>query len=116
MLANGLALAGFQLNRGSNQTEVIAGQSSDIQEVYSELDWRNYPDITVRAGIPVRWNIHAGEGKITGCNNEMVIAALDLRVPLQEGDNIVEFTAAEPGMIEYTCWMGMLHGTITVTE
>ena len=35
---------------------------------------------------------------------------------LAEGDNIVEFTAAEPGMIEYTCWMGMLHGTITVTE
>ncbi len=116
MLANGLALAGFQLNTGSSQTGATADQTMDIQEIYSELDWRAYPDITVRAGIPVRWNIHAGEGKITGCNNEMVIAALDLRVPLQEGNNIVEFTAKEPGMIEYTCWMGMLHGMITVTE
>ena len=116
MLANGLALAGFQLNIGSNQAGVTADPTGDIQVIDSELDWRSYPDITVRAGVPVRWNIHAGEGKITGCNNEMVIAALDLRVPLQEGDNIVEFTAAKPGMIEYTCWMGMLHGTITVTE
>ena len=116
MLANGLALAGFQLNTGSNQAGVTADPTRDIQQIYSELDWRFYPDITVRAGVPVHWNIHAGEGKITGCNKEMVIAALDLRVPLQEGDNIVEFTAAEPGMIEYTCWMGMLHGTITVTE
>ena len=116
MLANGLALAGFQLNTDSNQAGVTADPTGVIQEIESELDWRSYPDITVRAGVPVRWNIHAGEGKITGCNNEMVIAALDLRVPLQEGDNIVKFTATEPGMIEYTCWMGMLHGTITVTE
>ena len=41
---------------------------------------------------------------------------LDLRVPLSPGDNIVEFTADEPGVIPYTCWMGMLRGSITATE
>ena len=46
----------------------------------------------------------------------MVIPALGLRVPLSEGDNIVEFTVGEPGVIPYTCWMGMLRGTITVDE
>ena len=61
--------------------------------------------------------IHADAGKITGCNNEMVIPApLNLRVPLQEGDNVVEFTAEEPRVIYYTCWMGMLRGSITVEE
>ena len=84
--------------------------------VHSELEWRGYPDITVKAGLPVRWMIHAAEGRITGCNNEMVIPALNLRVPLQEGDNVIEFTAAEPGVIPYTCWMGMLRGSITVEE
>ena len=84
--------------------------------VESELDWRGYPDITVKAGIPVRWNIHAEAEKITGCNNEMVIPALNLRVPLSEGANIVEFTVDAPGVIPYTCWMGMLRGTITVDE
>ena len=87
-----------------------------VQTVNSELEWRGYPDITVKAGVPVRWVIHAEAGRITGCNNEMVIPALNLRVPLQEGDNVVEFTAQEPGVIPYTCWMGMLHGSITVEE
>lgn len=73
-------------------------------------------DITVKAGVPVRWNIHAEAEKITGCNNEMVIPALDLRIPLEPGDNIVEFTAEEPGVIPYTCWMGMLRGSITAVE
>lgn len=43
-------------------------------------------------------------------------AALDLRVPLRPGDNVVEFTADEPGVIPYTCWMGMLRGSITVEQ
>ena len=44
------------------------------------------------------------------------IPALNMRVPLHAGDNIVEFTVDEPGVIPYTCWMGMLRGTITVDE
>ena len=46
----------------------------------------------------------------------MVMPALNLCVPLSEGDNIVEFTVDEPGVILYTCWMGMLRGTITAVE
>ena len=46
----------------------------------------------------------------------MVIPALNMRVPLHAGDNIVEFTVDEPSVIPYTCWMGMLRGTITVDE
>ncbi len=45
-----------------------------------------------------------------------ILAALDLRIPLSEGDNIVEFTVGAPGVIPYTCWMGMLRGTITAVE
>ena len=37
-------------------------------------------------------------------------------VPLSEGDNVVEFTVDTPGVIDYTCWMGMLHGSITVQK
>ena len=117
MLTRGLSLSGVQVRLPAH---MVQADSSTITETYqtvnSELEWRGYPDITVKAGVPVRWVIHAGEGKITGCNNEMVIPALNLRVPLQEGDNVVEFTAQEPGVIPYTCWMGMLHGSITVEE
>lgn len=116
MLSNGLSLAGIQLRLPGSAASDASVANENIQVIESELDWRGYPDITVEAGVPVRWNIHADAEKITGCNNEMVIPVLDLRVPLSEGDNIVEFTVDEPGVIPYTCWMGMLRGTITVDE
>ena len=116
MLSNGLSLAGIQLRLPGSAASDASVANENIQVIESELDWRGYPDITVEAGIPVRWNIHAEAEKITGCNNEMVIPALNLRVPLSEGDNIVEFTVDEPGVIPYTCWMGMLRGTITAVE
>ena len=111
-----LNLAGIQLRFPGSAASDATVADANIQIVESELDWRGYPDITVKAGIPVRWNIHAEAEKITGCNNEMVIPALNMRVPLHAGDNIVEFTVDEPGVIPYTCWMGMLRGTITVDE
>ena len=116
MLSNGLNLAGLRLRLPGSAASDAAVADANIQLVESELDWRGYPDITVKAGILVRWNIHAEAEKITGCNNEMVIPSLDLRVPLSEGDNIVEFTADAPGVIPYTCWMGMLRGTITIVD
>ena len=116
MLINGLSLAGISLRPLTGNTADTAGHDSEVQIVQSELNWQGYPDITVRADVPVRWVIHADEEKITGCNNEMVIPALDLRVPLSPGDNIVEFTVDEPGVIPYTCWMGMLNGSITAVE
>ena len=116
MLSNGLNLAGIPLSLPGSAASDAAIADAHIQVVESELDWRAYPDITVKAGVPVRWIIHAEAEKITGCNNEMVIPALDLRIPLSEGDNIVEFTVDAPGVIPYTCWMGMLRGTITAVE
>lgn len=116
MLTNGLALSGALPALSGPASPSQAAVSGGVQLVQSELDWQGYPDITVQSGMPVRWVIHAGEDKITGCNREMVIPALNLRVPLQPGDNVVEFTVDEPGIISYTCWMGMLRGSITVTE
>ena len=116
MLSNGLSLAGIRLSLPDSAASDAAVADANIQIIESELDWRGYPDITVEAGIPVRWNIHAEAEKITGCNNEMVIPALNMHVPINAGDNIVEFTVDEPGVIPYTCWMGMLRGTITVDE
>ena len=116
MLTRGLSLAGVQVHLPAKTSADTSLMMESTQVIRSELEWRGYPDITVKAGVPVRWTIHADEGKITGCNNEMVIPALNLRIPLQEGDNVVEFTAETPGVIPYTCWMGMLRGSITVEE
>ena len=87
-----------------------------VQLVHSTLEAGSYPDITVQAGLPVRWTISAEEKSINGCNYTMVIPGLDLSLSFLPGENVLEFTPAAAGTIPYSCWMGMIRGTITVTE
>lgn len=57
-----------------------------------------------------------GEGKLNGCNSEIVVPAYDLFVKLHEGENIVSFIPDETGTIPYSCWMGMIKSSINVVE
>ena len=82
--------------------------------IETEIDHGSYPPFTVRAGIPVEWTIIVPEGKLNGCNGEIIVPALGLDIHLSEGKNVVTFTPAEPGTIPYSCWMGMIKSTIEV--
>jgi sulfite exporter TauE/SafE/copper chaperone CopZ len=125
MLNNGAALSGLgsaaapvsvstSARSGAEQNE--ARISGSVQEVTSELPRRGYPSITVSVGTPVRWNLRAEKGRINGCNNAIVIPEYKIEKRLQAGDNIIEFTPARAGTFRYSCWMGMIRGTITVLE
>ena len=85
-----------------------------VQVVESELTASTYPNIVVKAGTPVRWNLKAPAGTINGCNNRMLCRDLGLELTFTPGENLLEFTANTPGVYAYSCWMGMIHGTITV--
>ena len=85
------------------------------QVVESRLLSGAYPSIQVEAGTPVRWIIHADEEEINGCNDRFFQRELQLEHRFSPGDNTIEFTPASPGTYTYSCWMGMIHGTITVT-
>ncbi|MBR3403472.1 MAG: hypothetical protein IKG67_14670 [Parasporobacterium sp.] len=56
------------------------------------------------------------EGKLNGCNSEIVVPAFDLSVKLHEGENMVSFTPDETGTIPYSCRMGMIKSNIKVVE
>jgi sulfite exporter TauE/SafE/copper chaperone CopZ len=128
MLNNGVTLSGLGSSAGpisasarSDATRSEATQggtltSGVVQEVTSELPRRGFPAITVNAGAPVRWNLHAEKGTINGCNNAIVIPEYKIEKRLQPGDNIIEFTPTRTGTFRYSCWMGMIRGTITVLE
>ena len=92
------------------------GASSDVQVINSTLSGGRYPNITVRAGIPVRWVIDAPEGSINGCNYKIYIREYDIEYTFHTGENVIEFTPKNTGVVPYSCWMGMLYGSITVTE
>ena len=95
-----------------NDVQIIDG----IQVVTSALDSGSYPDITVQAGIPVKWVINAPQGSINGCNYKILIQDYGIEFTLQEGENILEFTPSQATTVSYSCWMGMIRGNIFVTE
>jgi sulfite exporter TauE/SafE len=110
---------GFRLSGQSNVTADVGGSAArteDVQVVNSTLSSGAYPDITVRAGVPVRWVIDAPQGSVNGCNYDMVIGVYGIEYQFQTGENVIEFTPTQAGAYDYTCWMGMISGTITVVD
>jgi sulfite exporter TauE/SafE/copper chaperone CopZ len=131
MVQNGLALSnlpvpGQTLLVGANRVEARQAASpgnepgilleDGYQVVTTTLAPNRYPPITVKAGIPVRWTIQADASNLNGCNNAIVIPALNLEVPLVPGDNVIEFTPEKSGTIPFSCWMGMIRSKITVID
>lgn len=116
MLNNGLALSGIVVSKTNSNVEVMntARMEGDYQTLTTNVEFRSYPVIKVKAGVPVKWIIKAEEGKLNGCNNEIIIPKLGVTKELQEGENVIEFTPEEPGQYGYSCWMGMIRSTIIV--
>ena len=88
----------------------------DVQIIESTLNGGRYPNITVTAGIPVRWIINVPKGALNGCNYRMLLNAYGIAYTFSEGENIIEFTPEKTGTVPYTCWMGMIRGNIFVTD
>lgn len=102
---------------GRSQTEkgLSVQIKNGVQLVKSDLLPGRYPTITVKSGIPVRWTIQATAQSINGCNYKMIIGEYGITHSFKEGENIIEFTPNKPGSVLYTCWMGMIRGTIIVS-
>ena len=123
MFGNGISLSGisfpsFPMKSSQAQAGVgnVATIEENIQVVTTGLSSGSYEPIIVQKGVPVKWIIQAKDGEINGCNNSIVVPKLGLKKDLEVGDNIIEFTAEESGVIPYSCWMGMIRSKITVVD
>jgi len=67
----------------------------------------------VYAGREVRWEVDSQD---LTCAATIQSADLDMDVVLQPGRNVFTFTPEEPGVLRYSCFMGMYWGSITVIE
>lgn len=116
MLQSNLAIVGVRLpsvlSGGASTGMVAAQQQGDVQTVITQLRADGYDTIQVKAGVPVRWTIHAAEGTLNGCNSEIVLPDFGQQVKLGNGDTVIEFTPDHAGTYAFSCWMGMLHGQI----
>ena len=94
--------------------EKTQNKNEETQEIVSEITGYGYPNISVKAGIPVKWVIKADSSDLNGCNSRIVIPELGIEKQLQSGENIIEFTPDHTGTINYSCWMGMIRAKINV--
>lgn len=128
MFSQGLNLSGFQapdLFSSGGGSAYAAGEQEKkadtkiedgVQIINSTLSPGRYPNISVQKGIPVKWIIDAPKGSINGCNNRIIIRDLGIEYSFKTGENVIEFTPEKTGKISYSCWMGMIRGSIYVTE
>ncbi len=70
--------------------------------------------IVLQKGVPVKWKIH-NDGQ-QSCVTGVVVPKLGLDVPLKKGEQIIEFTPQQEGIIPWSCNMGMTTGTFLVVD
>lgn len=125
MMSQGTALSGINSKISTllpSKTESVAAASDSdtavekdgVQYVSSTLESGHYPDITVKADVPVKWTIHADKSSINGCNYKILLPDFDAECVFEVGDNTIEFTPQKTGVYTYICWMGMITGKIYV--
>lgn len=115
MLTSGLSLAGINVAASINQNESARVRiENGIQIVETYLEPGQYSNIEVQAGMPVKWVIHVEKGSLNGCNNRIFIPYFEIEKKFELGKNTIEFMPTEEGTFSYSCWMGMIRGSITV--
>ena len=72
--------------------------------------------LKVRVGVPVKWEVT--DKGTSGCTNAIISQGLfSDQISLTPGQtSIKEFTPSKVGRYKFSCWMGMISGTIEVVE
>jgi sulfite exporter TauE/SafE/copper chaperone CopZ len=92
-------------------TPAATGQRIEMHVKYSGFE----PAVLhVKKGVPVTFAIFGDE--VTGCTSRIIIPSLNISQDIKQGENDITFTPSASGTIPYSCWMGMVHGTIIVDD
>lgn len=125
MLNRGLAVTGTgmdfntMLARASLHFSPVVAETQEFpseQIIHMDVLRSGYSpnQFTLRKGIPVKWVIDSKE--LTPCNNAIVVPQYGLEIKLQQGEQTIEFTPPESGVVPWSCWMGMIPGAFIVVD
>ena len=90
-----------------------AGMSDGVQTVSTTMTARGSSDITVKAGIPVKWSIRGSGG--LGCMNAVKSGLFSERAVRSGQTTTVSFTPSAKGSYTVVCEHGNYVCTIRVT-
>lgn len=120
-ISNGWNLTGITL--GSDATAAVGTQTGAVatvrdgaQYLTTEQNGLGYNPNTIRvkAGVPFVWTINSTNSYT--CAASISVPAFGILQNLAPGPNVIEFTPTKPGRIKYSCAMGMITGSIIVTN
>ena len=122
-IQNSLAIAGFTVtpspssvrSGATNFTPATAPTVGGVQTIKMAVTQYGYEPshFTIRAGVPVRWEIDATNGG--GCGSVLVSRQLGIQKLLSTNPlNVIEFTPSITGEIPFSCSMGMYRGSFTI--
>ena len=116
---SGLGLLGVNLDTVfAKSDQAVSGQiQGDVQILTMHVSSRGVYEpnvLTVKRGIPVDWRISADS--FLGCADTLILPALGVNTRINPGQNRVSFTPTQTGRFTYSCSMGMIRGTLIVTE
>ncbi len=90
--------------------------NNGVQEINMDVSGAGYSpnSFVLKKGVPVKWNINVKQ--LTGCNSELIANNYNIDLNLKQGLNTAEFTPDKVGTFQFSCGMGMLHGSFIVTD
>ncbi len=89
--------------------------SAPVQVVEMRVDFRGFaPEvISLKPGVDVKWIVWGDQ--VSGCTNAIMAPDLNVKFRVKKGYNEVFFKApSKLGLIDYSCWMGMVWGQFKV--
>lgn len=116
--SNFLSLYGINLNffsansQSAANSNIIMDNGKQVVNMNVNNTGYNPNSFTVKKGIPVKWVINGQN--VFGCQGYLVAPKLNVQQALTTGQNIIEFTPQEEGVINFSCGMGMYRGQFNV--
>lgn len=115
----GLQLAGIDLPglgtvAAAVPSSTLTADGRQLLTTYQEAAGYSPRNVTIYAGFPTEWTIVSKT--VTTCAATIVIPSWNFGTQLRLGANKLRLEALEPGVIRYSCAMGMYSGSITIVD
>jgi len=120
-LSNSLTLAGVNLSfYGNKNSSVVDSKDKNVELINGvqvvRMQQKNngyFPNsFSIKQGIPVRWII-TSDGPYS-CAASILVKKFGISRNLVRGENVIEFTPTELGIVPFSCGMGMYTGVFNV--
>ncbi len=99
------------VEQGTTQTPppVSSEQVVEMHVTYSGFE----PAVLeIKKGVPVRWVIYGDQ--VTSCTSRIIVPSLNISKAINFGENVITFTPQSDGVVNFSCWMGMVRGKFIV--